>query len=229
MNLEQLRRTVGRKTGMDYGNAGEDRDLIDSWCSEGVREVLLRSHCYVAAADVQTTADEWQYDLSNNIMVIKVLWRDGETSQSIRVNPEEIIELRRANGDGVAASNMRWALSGTNMLLIWPTPTEEYDIDFLYVPLPTELSFETHDPSEATYGGVPVAFHKAIELFALANASDHEHEGRSDQGIKYLAQFDEYMRRTVVPAMNRKGGPLPRVRVGRYNSISYDNGRYPRY
>lgn len=227
MNLEQLRRTVGRKTGMDYTTAGVDRDLIDSWCNEGVREILLRTHCYVAAADVQTTADEWQYDMSSNIMAITLLWRDGEASETVRVSPDEIIELRRANGTTTDASSLRWALAGTNMLLLWPTPSAEYDIDFLYVPRPTEMSFETHDPSETTYGGVPVEYHKAIELWALANASDHEHEGGTQRGVNYLAQFDEYLKRTVRPSVNRKGGRLAPVRVGRRGNFPrHDNDRY---
>lgn len=227
MNLEQLRRSVGRKTGMDYSNAGTDRDLIDSWCNEGVREVLLRTHCYVAAADVQTTADEWQYDLSTNIMHITLIWRDGETEPMIRVSPEELIELRRSNGTATDAATLRWALAGTNMLLLWPTPTAVYDIDFVYVPRPSEMSDNSHDPSSATYGGIPVEYHKAIELWALANASDHEHEGGTQRGVNYLAQFDEYLKRVVRPGVNRKGGQLPPVRVGRRSSFRHDNDRYP--
>lgn len=225
MTLEQLRR-VARKVGMDYTSATTDRDLIDQWANEGVREVLLRSHCYVARADVTTTADEWEYDLSSNIMVIKNIWRDGESDRMVRVTPEEILEFRRTNGTGTA-STLRWALGGTNMLMLWPTPTEEYTIDLIYVPRPAEMSDDGHDPSNPTYGGVPVEFHKAIELWILFNASDHEHEQGTQRGVNYLAQFDEYLKRVVLPAMNRKGGPLPRARVGRTRPLSFDNGRYP--
>lgn len=225
--LEQFRRTVGRKTGMDFNTAGTDRDLIDSWLNEGVREVLLRSHCYVAATVVTTTADEWQYDLSSNVMVIKNIWRDGEDSPMIRVDPEEILELRRANGAGTSVSNLRWAMSGTNMLLFWPTPTEEYDISLIYVPRPSEMAAEEHDPANPTYGGVPVEYQKAIELWALMNASDHEHEGRTKSGLDYLQQFEAYLGRVVRPGVNRKGGRLPRARVGRGPMIRAKNDIYP--
>lgn len=213
--LEALRRTVGGKTGMTYDASGTDQTLIDAWLNEGVREVLIRTHCYTAASFVTTTADEWQYDLSSNVMVIKMIWRDGETAPMVRVTPEEILELRRtssATDDDV----LRWAIVGTNMLMFWPTPSEAYDIQFVYVPRPTEMSSAEHDPSNPIYGGIPTEYHKAIELFALANASDHEHEQGTDRGLRYLAQFDEYVKRSVLPGVNRKGGgSMPRARVGR--------------
>lgn len=226
MTLEQLRRAVGRKIGMDYSTAGDDRNLIDAWCNEGVREVLLRTHCYVAVADVQTVANEWQYDLSTNIMAITQLWRDGETSPTIRVTPEEIIALRRQSGS-TDATSLRWALEGTNLLLLWPTPTSVYDIDFIYVPRPTEMASNEHDPSNSVYGGIPVEYHKAIELWALWNGSDHEHDGTTQRGVNYLAQFDEYLKK-VKGSVNRKGGALPRARVGRRHwPANTSNSRYP--
>ncbi|MBA2707090.1 MAG: hypothetical protein H0U59_04715 [Gemmatimonadaceae bacterium] len=224
--LEQFRRSVGRKTGMGYDSAGTDRDLLDQWLNEGVREVLLRTHCYTTASTVTTTANEWQYDLSSNIMAIVSIWRDGQDAPMVRMQPEEIQNYRSSSGSG---SITRWATSGTNMLLFWPTPTAEYTINLIYVPRPTELSFDTHDPSSATYGGVPVEFHKAIELWALSNASDHEHEQGTQRGVSYLAQFDEYIKRVVKPALARKWGVQPRSRIGRRRYTAWDNDRYPRY
>lgn len=224
--LETLRRTVGRKTGMDYSNAGTDRDLIDSWCNEGVREILIRTGCYAVTTEITTTADEWQYDLSYSVMQIKHIWRDGETSPMSRVTPDEIIELRRANSSDSDSTTLRWALLGANMLLLWPTPTSAYDINLLYVPRPTEMGANEHDPSAGTYGGIPVEYHKAIELWALSNASDHEHEGRTQSGQKYLLEFEAYIAR-IQAGVNRKGGALPRAKVGRRSPRVEANGIYP--
>ncbi len=221
--LAQLRRSVGRKTGMSYSVAGDDRDLLDEWLSEGVREVLLRTHCYVQASTLTTTVDEYQYDLSYTVMAIKEMWRDGELM--VRMSPDEIQGYRRSAGSG---SITRWSLIGSNMLYFWPTPTTAYDINIVYVPRPTELSFETHDPSSPTYGGIPIEYHKAIELWALSNASDHEHEQGTQRGVNYLAQFDEYIKRVIKPAQARKGGILPRSRVGARRANDYSrNDRYP--
>ena len=221
--LEAFRRTVGRKTGMDYSAAGDDRNLIDTWLNEGVREILVRTHCYTAATTVETTADEWQYDMSSNIMFVKLIWRDGETSDMIRVSPDEIIDLRRTNSG--SGSMLRWAMAGTNMLMLWPTPTAAYTISLVYVPRPTEMASNEHDPSNPTYGGIPVEYHKAIELWALSNASDHEHEGRTQSGQKYLVEFEAYIAR-IRAGVNRKAGRLPRARTGLRRPIT-DNSTYP--
>lgn len=215
MTLQELRRSVGRVVGMDWENAGDDRNLIDSWCSQGVKEILTRTHCHTSASVLETTADEWQYDISATVMAIISLWRDGETSPTIRVTPDQIIEFRRANGTGTDSNQLRWALSGANLLLLWPTPTVESELSILFVPKPTDMSEGTHDPATSTYGGIPAEYHEAIELWALSKASDHEHEARTQQGVNYMARFDEYIKRVVRPGLNRKGGPLPPARVGR--------------
>ena len=225
--LEALRRSVGRKTGMDYSVAGDDRNLIDSWLNEGAREVLVRTQCYVATSTISTTASTWQYDLSYAIMAIRLIWRDGETDAMVRVSPDEIIELRRANSASSDSTTLRWALVGTNQFLLHPTPTSVYTINLVYVPRPTEMASNEHDPSSATYGGIPVEYHKAIELWALSNASDHEHEGRTQSGQKYLVEFEAYIAR-IKAALNRKGGRLPVARVGRARRPITDNGVYPR-
>ena len=224
--LETLRRVVGGKIGLDYTNAGTERDLIDEWCSQGVREVLLRSHCYVGTSTITTTASEWQYDLSYAVMAITQIWRDGETNPMIRVTPEEIIELRRSSSGTSDATTLRWALQGTNMILLWPTPTAAFDINLIYVPRPTELSFDTHDPSTSTYGGVPVEYHKAIEMYALAEAADWDDDASSQAGLTYRARFEDELR-NVRAGTNRKGGRLPQARVGRRRFGARDNDTYP--
>lgn len=224
--LETLRRSVGRKAGMDYSSAGTDRDLIDSWCNEGVREILVRTHCYVASSTITTTPDEWQYDLSYLVMATKQIWRDGETNAMVRVTPDEIIEYRRANASTSDSTTLYWAMVAANQVWLHPTPTAAYDISIVYVPKPTELSFTTHDPSASTYGGIPTEFHKAIELWALSNASDHEHEGRTQSGQKYLVEFEQYIGR-IKAGLGRRGGAVPRARVGRRRARVTGNGTYP--
>lgn len=212
---------------MDYGNAGTDRDLIDEWCNQGVREILVRTQCYVAASTIATTADEWQYDLSTSIMAVQQIWRDGETNAMVRVTADGIIEFRRSNSNTTSDSTtLYWAMAGSNQFLLYPTPTAAYNISLIYVPRPTEMSFTTHDPSTSTYGGIPVEYHKAIELWALSNASDHEHEGRSQSGQKYLVEFEAYIGR-IKAGLNRRGGRLPAARIGRRRGRVVGNGTYP--
>lgn len=206
-NLEKLRRVVGGKIGLDYQNPGDERDLIDEWCSQGVRDVMLRTHCYVATSVLSTTADEWQYDLAYAVMAIKYLWRDGSTEKMIRVDSEQIVEMRESANQDVPGTVIQWAMLGGNQVLVWPTPTEEYQMNIIYVPRPTELSFDTHDPQDPTYGGVPIEYHKAIEYFALAEAADYDDDAGTAQGDRYKALYEAEIRR-VKTSLDGKSGRM---------------------
>ena len=210
--LETFRRVVGNKVGLDYENAGDERDLIDEWCSQGVRDVLMRTHCFVDVTTLTTTADEWRYDLSYSVMAIKHIWVEGSDSM-VRVSPSEIIDYHRADAS-TDGSVTRWALLGTNQLLLWPTPSTEYDISLIYVPAPSALTFDTHDPSDQAYGGVPTEYHKAIEMYALAEAADYDDDQSSAVGLAYRQRYEEEIMR-IKAAVNRKGGPLPPVTLNR--------------
>jgi hypothetical protein len=226
--LGTMRTAVFSAIGMDSTASGADETSVTKWLNEGVREVLLRTHCRIEVTDMTLTADEWKYDLPTGIMAIKHITDSANNPVDV-VQFGEIQELRRADSSTAVSGTLRVAFLGSNLFTVWPTPSAADSLEFFYVPKPTEMSSSVHDPSESTYGGVPTEFHSAIELWALYRASDHEHEGRSDQGIKYLAQFDEYLRRVVKPAVIRMAPKMGRVRVGRRPMISSDNGRYPRY
>ena len=223
--LATLRTAVGTKSGMDYSNAGFERDLIDFWLNEGVREVLTRTHCYVKCADLTLSNDVWKYDLPANILALKSIV-DTESNRVEMVTLDEILDLRRSSTTG-ATTNLRVAITGLNLLTVWPTPTQDIEIDVFYVPLPAEMTTTTDDPSVTTFGGIPTAYHHAIELFALAQASDHEHEGRTQQGRKYTEDFEFYIKKVIRPAVNRMGGRLPQVSRGRRTRVISGNGIYP--
>lgn len=225
--LAQLRNSVYSKLGMDSTAAGNDEALVTGWLNEGVREVLLRTHCRVDCADMTLTSGSWKYDLPSSVLALKYVV-DDESNPCEIIQFEDLLDLRRASATG-QASRMRVALLGSNLFAVWPTPATAEVLDVFYVPKPTEMSTGTNDPSAATYGGVPSEFHKAIELWALAQGSDHEHEGRTQQGVNYLAQFDEYVRKFVRPAVNRMGGKRGQARIGRRPLLTSRNDTYPRY
>jgi hypothetical protein len=108
---------------------------------------------------------------------------------------------------------------GTNQILLWPTPDEEYDISIIYIPRPTELTFDSHDPSDPTYGGVPVEYHKAIEMYALAEAADLDDDASSRMGMDYRARYLEEVQ-NINRVLNRKGGPMPPARLNRRPRVS---------
>lgn len=228
--LADFRTAVGAKLGMDGDNAGTDQTLIDGWLNEGVREVLMRTHCFVKCADMSLTADTWKYNLPSSVLAIEYMV-DSDSEPLEPVEFSQLLELRRTDSTVASASTRtRYAVLGANLFAIWPTPSAADTLDVFYVPVPSEMSSGTDDPSAETYGGVPVEYHKAVELWALAQGSDHEHEQRTQSGVKYEQAFELYVARVVRAAVNRKGGVRKgRLRVGRRPMIPPGNGVYPRY
>lgn len=204
--------------------------LIDEWANDAVREVLQRTHCHVNCLDLTLTASTWKYDLPVSIMAVKEVYRDSDGEPLVRVTPEELIDLRRSSlQSGEDTTRIRYAVLGHNLFAIWPTPTTTVQLDVWYVPMPTEMSDTSHDPSTATYGKIPKGVHtRALETFVLAKAAEYTNDKPSGMGQMYWAQFEQQVRQGIA-AQNRLGGRLPRARVGQRPSRAFiANDVYPR-
>lgn len=204
--LASLKNRVNRRLGLDTTASGVDDVELEAALNDGVREVLLRTHCYVHCGDMDLTANVWKYDLPSTILALKTVFTTdgGEWS---RVTASEMIALQR--GGATADTPSAYAIEGSNLFMVWPTPSTSGEVDVLYVPKPTEMSSGSHDPSNSTYGGVPVEFHHAIVLWACAQAADKEDDQSSGVGQKYMQEFEVAVSRAAA-AVNRMGGrPAP--------------------
>lgn len=215
--LSELRTRVSAKLGLDNTASG-DQPLIDGWLNEGVREVLLDTHCYVAKATMNLSANVGDYDLPTTILAIHDIYvtSGGEDGMFERVSADEILRRRRADAAVAATGTTRYyAVNGANMLMVYPTPAAADTITIYYVPRPTELSSSAHDPSSTTYGGVPVEYHKAIEFYALAEGADYDDDSSSAQGERYRALYERQILKTKRRIRNRGGRSLGRATLGR--------------
>lgn len=227
--LTTLRTQVYARLGLDSTAAGNDEARTTEYLNQGVREVLLRTHCYVKCADLTLTTDTWKYDLPTSMLQLREVYSDSSTGsvQLERVSTENLLSLRRAADTTSDPSVMRYAVEGSNLFMVWPTPSSAAVLDVFYVPKPTEMSSGSHDPSNATYGGVPSEFHHAILLYALAQMADQEDDGSSKMGDKYMMEFEQEIRR-VKAHVNRKGGRLAPARVKRrFGYVRRDPSVYP--
>jgi hypothetical protein len=82
------------------------------------------------------------------------------------------------------------------------------------VPAPTVMSSDSHDPSTATYGGVPVDYHDALAYYAEWHLASFDDDASSAQGSRYR---EWYMDRVKDCRRENalKGGLLPRAVAGR--------------
>jgi len=231
--LADFRTRVASKLGLDNSAGSAEQLLTDSWCNEAVVEILLRTQCTVETGEMATTVGVWDYQLSTNILAMRDIWREdanGRIDPVIRLSEQEILDLHRSSTSSSAAFT-KYATSGANLLLIWPTPTAVYTLDLLYVPRPTVMSSGSHDPSTLTYGRIPTEFHKAIEYYALWQGAEYDENRGSQGGERYRTLFENYLAQVIRPAMKRKGGvDMPQVRRGSWRSkrlLARENDRYP--
>lgn len=216
MTLAQFRTRIAAKLGLDNTASSADQSLVDAWCNEGVIDVLLRTSCRVNPATMTLTSGTNDYRLDATVLLVKDAYTtaSSQTYPFEQVSPDRLLEMRRGN-TGTSSPTSYYALHGSDLLMVYPTPSAADTLNLYYVPRPTAMSDAAHDPSNATYGGVPVEFHKAIEYFALAQGADYQNDETSAQGQRYTELYEKELRK-VTKYVNVKGNTrLPRATVGR--------------
>jgi hypothetical protein len=203
--------------------------------NEAVVDILLKTGCYVTSATMTETSGTGDYTLDTGIMRVKGWqWSDGSTySQPERVPIDVLLALRGNNSASTTWPASFYAVAGANLLMVYPTPAASDTITVYYTPVPTAMSSGSHDPSSATYGGIPVGFHPAIEqymLWKLASADDDESSGQGERyRIAYEGQQgDGGWIKTIRKYTLMHGGKPSRVRVNgrRRPFVQHDNSRY---
>src|SRR3990167_2886997 len=182
--LAQFRTRISAKIGLDNTASSADQSLVDSWVNEGVIDVLRETQCNVATATLSVSSSS----------------TDSEMEQ---LSVPDLLRLRR-NGSSDSSPSSYFALAGGDLLLFYPAPAASDTFTIYYVPKPTALSVSSDDPSTESLGGVRTEFHKAIELYALAEAADYDDDGSSAQGQRYRERYAEELAKTR-RTLNRLG------------------------
>lgn len=216
--LDDFRLRVAAKLSLTNDPAA-DQPLIDSSVNEAVVDVLLRTRARVEIATAPLTANEGDYELplDESLQIVKVEVTSGGIDYDlVPLDLEQLRGLRRGN-PSASSPPRRYAVAGSNLLLLYPVPSASDDVLKLHhVPRPAPLSAGSDDPSTATYGGIPTEFHKAIEYYALWQGADVDDDGSSAQGERY---------RILYEGQNGDGGELAKIRrfvrarVGRRPSL----------
>lgn len=206
--MTSFRTSVAAKLGLDVSSTAE-LALIDQYINEGVTDVVLRTGCDVTSATLTETSGAGDYTLDAAILRIRGLqWASGSYySLPERVSIEEILALRQTN-TAASTTPVCYAIEGSNLLMVYPTPSASDTLTVYYVPRPLTLSGGTDTPSE-----IPLEFHKAVELYALSELADYNDDQSSQDGQRYLQQYEMWIRRIKI-AVNLKGGRSARAQVG---------------
>lgn len=207
--LADFRTRVSAKLGLDNTTSG-DQGLIDSWVNEGVVDVVLRSRCKVSRADLALTAGSNDYSIDTDILrVLEMTIASGTQTYSMeRKTVDEILRLRKA-GPGTSPARF-YAVAGSNMLMVYPTPGANEEITMYYVARPTTLATGSDSPND-----IPSEYHKLVEWYALSEGADYDDDTSSGQGSMYLAKYEAGLARLKKSIVLKGGTRLAPARPGR--------------
>ncbi len=225
MNLDQLCLSVSSKTGMDNTAASAERLLMEAWANAGVVEVLITTGVHVAEYELPIVADQFEYDITG-LWLRLIGYRNPIDSNRSGLAIDSMNDLLVRQFSAVDGTVARFSVQG-NLLLVEPTPTDASTLTLWVVPVPTSMTLGTHDPSSATYGGVPAEYHRAIELWMLTQGMERVRDFNARQA--YQALFDQEIGKIQVRKRGKAGRLLPPGRIGypdRYRP-SHLNDTYP--
>lgn len=187
--LAQYRTRIAAKIGTDTTAAGLDETLIDAWVNEGATDFLLRTRCKVESGTTTLAAGQYDFTIDTDILLIQDCYLSGTTQNypMTQVTVHELLAMRQSLVN-TAIGPLYYAVAGSNLFMVHPTPTAASTITIYYVPRPVTLSSGSASPDE-----IPAEFHKAVEFYALAEMADYDDDASSAQGERYRQEYEKWV------------------------------------
>ena len=220
--LTVLRSRVSKRLGLDETASGTEETLVTYELNDAVRDFLLRTRANVNRASITISVETDDLDTSTNILALLNISVTGTDSQQWlpeRTSPTEILRMRRASSVTTGGVARFYASQGNSMLMFYPPLGVNAVVTIYYVPRPTEMSTGAHDPSNETYGGIPVEYHPALIEYAAWKMADYDDDSSSDMGLRYQAQYERLVKQAIKNIRGKGGRALGRVVVGRRGPV----------
>lgn len=210
--------------GMDNTVSG-DQTAIDLWVNEGVTDLMMRTGCRMRSATLAMTAGTADYTLDTTILKIydAYVTVSGIAYWLEVVSVDEILAMRRTTTANVSPAQF-YAVGGSDLLMIYPTPASADTLNIYYVPRPAVLSASASSPDE-----IPAEFHKAVEFYALREAADATDDQSSQDGLAYQQLYEQWVRRVNKWVALKAHHRMPHATVSRSRMTIpfHDPSRYP--
>src|SRR5438309_140714 len=153
MTRGQLVFECSRALGLDDTAGGDELTLMQRWANRGVRDVLIDTSAFVDLGDMSLAAGTTDYRIDSSILVIKNLHITSAANAS-QISPIPVVDMQTVDeyldANPAAADPTMIAFYGT-LMRVAPVPSGSNVLRFYYVPKPTEMTDDAHDPSNATY------------------------------------------------------------------------------
>lgn len=212
----------------DSSLTGNDATFVTEWANRAVRDVLIKTHVRVRELSMSLTSGTDEYALDTDILqMLSLRSNDGADDREMEPLTLEDLNRRRIHGDLSSGPARYYSLQGSDYLIVYPIPGSGESLLGEYVPKPTEMSSASHDPSNTTYGGIPVEYHDVIELYILHHGARSDDHQASARGQQYQAQYLRRIGEMRAELFRKRGVSRPHLRVSRRKSsrISSDPSR----
>lgn len=215
--LDAINRT-SRTLGISQAASGAERQLMIDWYNEAVDQFLTETKMVQKTLKLAMTANQGDYTIDDQIISMKDLNYVPSGQQGwlmIPVDETEIIQ-RRLLQSAVAMAPQRYALAGSNTLMVWPTPTSSSDyIHGLYVShQTTAMTADSHSPDQAVYGGIPVEWHPVLLSYVMWQAGMLTNDIMSSAGQNYEAAWEKGLQRAKIRQTKKLGTRVAKARPG---------------
>lgn len=152
------------------------------------------------------------YTLDSTVLAVLDMYFTNASYSLERVSVADIHRIRRSSLTG-SSYPRRYAFQNP-LVLFDIAPAASDTLTVVNVPAPTVMSAGAHDPSTATYGGIPVDYHDALAYYAEWHLGSFADDASSSQGTRYKEWYMERVRDCVQEIRERGGRRQPRSTVG---------------
>jgi hypothetical protein len=209
---------ASRTLGISAAASGAERQLAIDWYNEAVDQFLVETKMVWTPVSMTTTAGTGDYTLDTSIIAMKDLSYVPSGQQGWLMIPVDETEItqRRLLQSAVAMAPQRYALAGSNTLMVWPTPTSSLDtINGLYVAhAASAMSADAHSPDSAVYGGIPVEWHPTLLWYVFWQAAMLTNDIMSSAGQNYEAAWEKGLQRAKIRQTKKLGTRVAKARPG---------------
>jgi len=157
--------SCSEELGLDTTAAGAELAAMQRWANEAVLDVLTKTRCRVQLGDLTLVVNEGDYRLDVDILALTEAFLPSGTTKLIIVGLQDILELRRVNASVPSGYGVRRLAIEGSFAMVWPIPTSAEVIRYVFVPKPTAMTSDAHDPATITYGGIPEEYHESLLLY----------------------------------------------------------------
>ena len=186
-------------------------DLLNELCNRAQRQVRIDLHDVTENHYSTTIANQRSYTLPTDLLVLKEVWIDRNTStnfQGYRLEPVPYSELRAVehryrNTQLKTGRPERYAVSDDHILYFDPVPGSDMRFDLFYVPVPSDMTTDADIPD------MKDVFHDLVSTKLLEIVAAHL--PGSDPSL-YVQLYERELRRYR---------PLANERQSRFTQVGY--------